>query len=89
MRLNSLGKMMTVRLLNRILITSGLLIASATFTQAQPGITFAVNTTADTVDVNPGDTLCADSGGMCSLRGAIMESNGDIDQNTITVPAGT
>jgi CSLREA domain-containing protein len=36
---------------------------------------FTVNTTEDTVDVNPGDGICADSSGNCSLRAAIMEAN--------------
>lgn len=36
---------------------------------------FAVDTTTDSVDTNPGDGLCADAGGDCSLRAAIMEAN--------------
>lgn len=39
------------------------------------GQTFAVNTTADTPDANPGDGICADANGRCSLRAAIMEVN--------------
>lgn len=41
----------------------------------QNGTVFAVDTTADTVDVNPGDGLCADTSGDCSLRAAVMEAN--------------
>src|SRR5258708_27679594 len=37
--------------------------------------TFTVNTTADGVDANPGDGVCATSGGLCTLRAAVMESN--------------
>jgi CSLREA domain-containing protein len=42
---------------------------------------FTVNTTTDSHDASPGDGVCADSSGMCSLRAAIEESN--------ALPAGT
>jgi CSLREA domain-containing protein len=35
---------------------------------------YYVNTTSDTVDVNVGNGICADSGGFCSLRAAIAEA---------------
>jgi CSLREA domain-containing protein len=38
-------------------------------------VIFNVDTTADTVDTNPGDGTCADASGNCSLRAAIMEAN--------------
>jgi CSLREA domain-containing protein len=53
------------------------------------GIAFMVNTTDDTLDANPGDGICADAGGKCSLRAAVMEANANIDSNTIVLPAGT
>ena len=37
--------------------------------------TFTVNSTSDTVDIAPGDGVCLDGIGDCSLRAAIMESN--------------
>ncbi len=37
--------------------------------------TLTVDSTTDTVDANPGDAICADSGGGCSLRAAIEEAN--------------
>lgn len=37
--------------------------------------TFTVNSTADAVDANPGNGICAASGGACTLRAAIMEAN--------------
>ena len=37
--------------------------------------TFSVDTTADTVDANPGNGTCADAGASCSLRAAIQEAN--------------
>ena len=67
------------------------------FTLAAPGaaqaagLTLAVNTTADTHDSAPGDGVCADSSGQCSLRAAIEESNAQPAGSaaTVAVPAGT
>ncbi len=50
--------------------------------------TFTINTTADTVDANPGNGVCADSSGNCSLRAAIMEANALAGADTVTLPAG-
>lgn len=52
--------------------------------------TFTVNTTADTMDASPGDGSCADSGGSCSLRAAIMEANvsGSLVGDRVDLPAG-
>ncbi len=52
------------------------------------GATFTVNTTADTVDANPGDGTCADSSGACSLRAAIMEANALGGSHTIVLQSG-
>lgn len=41
----------------------------------QNGTVFAVDTTFDTVDSNPGDGFCNDANGECSLRAAVMEAN--------------
>ena len=70
------------------------LTALAVFTQSDSlkpdsGNLFVVNTTADTQDVNPGNGICADSNGMCSLRAAITEANAIGGPNEITLPAGT
>jgi predicted outer membrane repeat protein len=51
--------------------------------------TFAVDTTADTADALPGDGVCADAGGACSLRAALMETNALAGADEITLPAGT
>lgn len=51
--------------------------------------TFVVNSTADTVDAHPGDGVCADSSGKCTLRAAIMEANALPGADTIILPAGT
>jgi CSLREA domain-containing protein len=53
------------------------------------GASFTVNSTLDTVDANPGDGSCADATGACTLRAAVMETNGLPGADAITVPAGT
>jgi CSLREA domain-containing protein len=50
--------------------------------------TFTVNTTADTVDTNPGDGTAVDTNGKCSLRAAIMEANALYGPDMIEVPEG-
>lgn len=50
---------------------------------------FVVDTTDDTVDANVGDGLARDAGGKTSLRAAIMEANAQLQDYTISVPAGT
>jgi CSLREA domain-containing protein len=51
--------------------------------------TFTVNSVVDTVDALPGDGICADATGNCTLRAAIMEANALAGADTISVPAGT
>lgn len=50
---------------------------------------YTVNTTADTPDLVPGDGLCADAGGSCSLRAAIVEANARPGDDEVSLPAGT
>jgi len=52
-------------------------------------LTFNVDTTADTLDANNGDGVCADAAGNCSLRAAVMQSNTSSGADTIILPAGT
>ena len=42
---------------------------------SQPAATITVTSTIDAVDTNPGDGVCADGTGNCTLRAAIMEAN--------------
>lgn len=58
-------------------------------TQIAHAAAFTVNTTNDTVDATPGDGICADVNGDCSLRAAIREANALAGTDTVTVPAGT
>lgn len=51
--------------------------------------TFTVNSITDATDANPGDGNCATSGGLCTLRAAIQETNALANVDTIIIPAGT
>ncbi len=50
---------------------------------------FVVDTTADTIDAVVGDGVCADGGGQCSLRAAVMEANADPNATEIQLTGGT
>jgi uncharacterized protein YjbI with pentapeptide repeats/sugar lactone lactonase YvrE len=52
-----------------------LLLALSACDTGVPLLTFTTTTGADSVDVVPGDGICADSEGECSLRAAVMETN--------------
>ena len=49
---------------------------------------FKVNSTKDTVDANPGDGVCADIKGRCTLRAAIMEANEQESKKVICLESG-
>ena len=51
--------------------------------------TMTVTSTADALDVNPGDGVCDDGAGNCPLRAAVMETNAVAGADTIFLPAGT
>ena len=50
---------------------------------------FFVNSTADSIDINPGDGIVADSFGRRTLRAAIMEANALPGTNTIQLGDGS
>ena len=75
------------RILMLVVVGVGLAVALSACHATGP--TFAVDTTADTVDVAPGDGTCADSTGACSLRAAVMEANALPGVDAIDLPAGT
>lgn len=69
-----------------------LVLAGPTHVAAQNATVFTVNTNADTVDAVPGDRICADSSGNCTLRAAVEEANsnaagGDIIIFALPVPS--
>ncbi|MCL4541670.1 MAG: CSLREA domain-containing protein, partial [Chloroflexi bacterium] len=69
----------------------GLLGLVSTATVTAMSTTFTVDSTADTHDATPGDGVCADSQGNCTLRAALEEINAQPAglSFTITVPADT
>jgi len=68
-----------------------LILASRSARAAGPTLTasLAVNSTADAVDVNPGNGTCATAGGDCTLRAAIQEANALPGDDIILLPSGT
>ncbi len=73
------------RAVPRILALAGALLVAPLIQAAG----FAVNSTVDAVDANPGNGTCATAGGVCTLRAAIQEANALAGADTITMPAGT
>jgi CSLREA domain-containing protein len=68
-------------------VISWLTFPNSVWNQIQPlawAASFTVNTLADTSDAAPGNGICADAGGMCSLRAAIQEANSLGGDDTIT-----
>lgn len=75
-----------------VLCTMILMVVAVCVTAAAPtaaAATFIVNSTVDAPDAIPGDGICDDGSGACTLRAAIMESNFIGGANVITVPSGT
>ncbi len=69
------------------------LLACMTAVAARPrsaeALIFSVDDTADLVDVMPGDGVCGATGGACTLRAAVQESNASPGADGIILPAGT
>ncbi len=53
-----------------------------------PPLNLVVDDPADTADISPGDGVCSDGAGRCTLRAAIDETNGWVGTDTITIAAG-
>ena len=63
---------MRIWVLRAVMAVAGALVLTACH---QNGTVFAVDVTTDSVDAAPGDGVCADAAGDCSLRAAVMEAN--------------
>jgi predicted outer membrane repeat protein len=48
------------------------------------GLVFVVNDTGDSLDANPGDSVCKDSSGKCTFRAAVMEANAGLESDIIS-----
>lgn len=74
-----------------LLIAILLLVLGGAFTVQIQAATFTVNSTLDTNDAAPGNGVCADASGNCTLRAAIQEANGlagdDIINFNLPVPS--
>ena len=70
----------TICLRLHAMLSLSLMMAIAHATQ-----TFTVNITTDSVDDYPGDGVCIDANGKCSLRAAIQESNALAGPDTINL----
>ncbi len=57
--------------------------ASPLQAQTTKGTVITVNDVGDTVDASPGDGICADANGKCTLRAAIAESNASAGTDAI------
>ena len=66
--------------------SAGLIKPTPTGTSTAPNIT--VTSPRDATDANPGDGICDDGRGSCTLRAAIMEANAFAGKDTITLPEG-
>jgi CSLREA domain-containing protein len=91
-------RMLTLRLLLLVALVNGSLpgLGQTRMAHAAPSVTFAVNSTLDVPDANPGDGVCATAPrpqAVCTLRAAIMEADHTfsvaVDSILITLPAGT
>jgi len=77
---------MSVPALSRLLPVAFAFFAGAASLHAA---TFMVDTTTDSIDAEPGNGVCADADGQCSLRAAIQEANALIGADMIVLPKGT
>ncbi len=66
-----------------ILLVSAVAAIIFQFPNARAAGTFTVNSLGDTPDAIPGNGLCADAGGQCTLRAALDEANVSQDPDTI------
>ncbi len=82
---------MRVKTIVRMLLgcTGMLLLARPPISEASPTNTYTVVSNADTPDANPGNNICADSNGNCTLRAAVMEANVHSGPDTIRLLADT
>ena len=84
----NIRKLLTL-MLSLLLLYSLLFMPASARAEITPQASFTVNTTTMNPDINPGNGICADSGGLCSLVAAMQEANAFAGEDSITIPAGT
>src|SRR5712692_2737923 len=91
------GAQTSRRRANRLLLALGLALLAGLGLSIRPPaaaaatLTFQVTTTTDAPDASPGDGICADAAGQCTLRAAVQEADAQPSGSAITIllPAGT
>ncbi len=68
------------------ILVPGAVLFTSLITQANAG--FIVTSIVDSHDAAPGDGVCMDANGACSLRAALEESNLLVGLDQVTLPAG-
>lgn len=68
-------------------VTTALFLLTVTLNTAANAAVFTVTTNGDTNDAAAGDGVCADSGGVCTLRAAVQEANALSSDDTINFNA--
>ncbi len=79
------GERTTRRACGRVVVTVALVVAG--WPGSALAATFTVISTSDTNDASPGNGVCANSSGNCSLRAAIQEANALAGDDTVTFGA--
>lgn len=75
--------------MRRLWITLAVVIlACAAYAGVASAAGFNVTVTYDAVDAFPGDGICADAAGNCTLRAAVMEANALPGWDDVSVPGG-
>lgn len=77
---------MRIKYLPLMLLSFLFVFALADVSQIQAqgtGSLFTVNDTGDSTDTSPGDNICANANGQCTLRAAVVESNAGTQRNAI------
>jgi hypothetical protein len=81
-----------VALLGGVVLATGLQVATLTnAASAATTLTLTVNSTVDAPDAHPGDGICADTAGQCTIRAAVQESDAQPagTVTSVSVPSGT
>jgi CSLREA domain-containing protein len=66
-----------------------LIAGAAVLAGCEPAMTLTVDSTADAVDVAPGNGVCVTAAGTCTLRAAVQEANASPGPATIELAPGT
>ena len=76
------------RAMVRATVATGLAVATITLSPGPVSVAvFAVTTTVDGADGNPGDGICSAGPVGCTLRAAIQEANAVPGADTVTAPS--